>query len=76
MGNGNSHMPHFICSITLVIFFKYTSLLAAWPRGQTPALWSLGTVFESPRGRRKNSSPARTGPIGNIESLSPIGGWG
>ena len=25
---------------------------AAWPRGRTPALWSFGTVFESPRGRR------------------------
>ena len=50
-------------------------LFAAWPRGRTPALRSLGTVFESPHGRRNIfSSPARDGPIGNIESLGPVGG--
>ena len=32
-------------------------------------------MFESPRGRRNIfSSPARAGPIGNIESLGPVGG--
>ena len=47
----------------------------AWPRGGTPVLRSFGIVFEAPRGRGNIfSSPARAGPIGNIESLSPVGG--
>ena len=33
-----------------LIHYKRT----AWPRGQTPALRSLGTVFESPRGKKKH----------------------
>ena len=49
-------------------------LKAAWPRGRTPVLRSFGIVFESPRGRGNIfSSPARAGPIGNIESLGPLG---
>ena len=31
-------------------------------------------MFESPRGRGNIFSPARAGPIGNIESLGPVGG--
>ena len=48
---------------------------AAWPRGRSPVLWSFGIVFEFPRGRGNIfSSPARAGPIGNIENLDPVGG--
>ena len=62
--------------LSLNIFASYASFTeAAWTRGQTPVRRSFGIVFESPRGRGNIfSSPARAGPIGNIESLGPIGG--
>ena len=41
-------------------------MYVAWPGGRTSALWSFGTVFESPCGRRNIfSSLTLAGPIGN-----------
>ena len=63
----------------------------ALPRGRPSVLRSLGSVFDSPRGRRNifslrqlrlalrcsgNVSDSMVLIMGNIEFLGPIGGWG
>ena len=47
-------------------------------RGVEHQLFGLSALYSNPLAEeeRFSSSPALAGPIGNIESLGPVGGWG